>query len=520
MLNASFLARFLSAASDHVAAVDMGTNSFHMIIAHINEQGSFRVIDRLKHWVRLGDGIDKRGRLDEAAIERMSDSLRQFKQLADSYNASLHCIATSAMRDAANRDAIIARIFGELGLRIEVISGQEEARLVFQGVRSEGHIGEEPACVIDIGGGSIEVMIGHANGLLAAESLDMGARRYARQFFDSGKYKSRDLDACIHAASSKIQSVTSAFAAWPAPKAIGTSGTIRALARLAVNWEQSENPDRLKLTTLEQMLPQLIDAVRDRDSLEGIENERRDTLVAGAIILMEVMTALSLDELEVCQSALREGIVFDRVESHGRVPQQPMRASVEALVRRFSLDTAQIERVMATADLLFEAYAEQLGLDEESYELLHAAVQLHEIGLCITHKRMHLHGAYMVAHADMTGISFRQQQMLAALIRFHRKGKPGSDHPMLTGMHERDMATIKSLAAILRLAAALNRTKSGEAALPDIELRDDGWHWLFNDGWHAAHEVCIWNGEQEKKVLAKLLGSAISLDSKGHTGDQ
>ncbi|MDQ6983217.1 MAG: exopolyphosphatase, partial [Ghiorsea sp.] len=170
----------------HIAAVDMGTNSFHMIIAKAEAHGAFHIVDRMKHWVRLGDGVNARGRLNDAAIERMLESLKFFKQLAESYDAEMHCIATSAMRDAPNQYAIAKRIRQELDMVIEIVSGEEEARLVFQGVRSEGYIRDEPAHIIDIGGGSTEVIVGNnPDGVFAAESLDMGARRYSRKFFDA-----------------------------------------------------------------------------------------------------------------------------------------------------------------------------------------------------------------------------------------------------------------------------------------------------------------------------------------------
>ena len=496
----------------YIAAVDMGTNSFHMIIAKTEPHGAFRVIDRMKHWVRLGDGVDKRGRLDEDAINRMLESLGFFKQLADSYNAFIHCIATSAMRDAPNRHAIAKRIRKELGLVVEVVNGEEEARLVFQGVRSEGYIGENVAHIIDIGGGSTEVIVGNQDGVEVAESLDMGARRYSRLFFDNQKYTAQQLKKCRSAAASKIQSVKSEYNGFELHSIYGTSGTIRTLAEITALFCNLEDNSHLSLQDLQTIQPQLIKAVKDNNLPSSIEPERQATLVAGSIILMEVMKALNIQSLRVCPSALREGIIFDRVETIGRLPAQPIKASTTAMSRRFKLDKDQIRIVSQTAELIFDQYAEALDLNEEAHHLLMAACQLHEVGLTISHKKIHLHGSYMIANSNLTGITQRQQLMLAAIVRFHRKATPSPKHVDLKVMRSQDIQTTITLAAILRLASALNRTKGQSSATPKFVERKNAWHWLFEDKeWYQDHEVCIWKGNQEKRPLSKQLGKPILL---------
>ena len=496
----------------HIAAVDMGTNSFHMIIAETTEDGAFRVVDRMKHWVRLGDGVDARGRLDEASICRMIESLAHFKRLAKSYDAYLHCIATSAMRDAPNRLEIIRRIRHELGLIVEIVNGDEEARLVFQGVRSEGYIGDQHAFIIDIGGGSTEVIVGNREGVMVAESFDMGARRYSRQFFADQEYTKRQLNKCMHAAASKIQSVASVYRPFEIHSVYGTSGTIRTLAELTAYFCNLDDPTHLERTDLKSIRGKLIKAVIDDTLPDSIEKERKETLVAGAIILEEVMSALHIRSLRVCPSALREGIVFDRVESAGRLPERPIKASAAAMVKRFNLDQGQIHRVTLTAEVIFNAYAEKLDLNNEAYRLLMAACQVHEIGLAISHKKIHLHGGYIIANANMTGITQRQQQILAATVRFHRKASPSVKHADLKSLRERDVSVAIALSSILRVAAALNRTKDGKAAIPRIEEKKKAWEWSFDDlGWYDEHEVCVWNGNDEKKPLVRLLSKPIRL---------
>lgn len=500
------------AVGRHIAAVDMGTNSFHMIIAETAAHGTFRIVDRMKHWVRLGDGVDSRGRLDEAAIERMLESLGFFKQLAESYAADIHCIATSAMRDAPNRNAIARRIRQELDLVVEIVNGEEEARLVFQGVRSEGYIDKETSFIIDIGGGSTEVITGNRDGLLVAESLDMGARRYSRRFFSSQNYTARQLQQCRHAAASKIQSVASEFKPFEINSVYGTSGTIRTLAEITAQFCGLEDATHLALGDLKSIYQKLIEAVKNDQLPDTIEKERKMTLVAGAIVLKEVMSALHIQSLRVCPSALREGIVFDRVETSGRLPSQPIKASAQAMVKRFNLDREQISRVASTAELIFNAYTKPLNLNDEAHRLLMAACQLHEVGLTISHKKIHLHGGYIIAHSNMTGITQRQQQILAATVRFHRKARPSPKHSDLKNMRDKDIKATIALAAILRLAAALNRTKDRDAAMPRFEEKKKAWHWIFDDPiWYDEHEVCIWNATQEKQPLSKLLGKTIQL---------
>jgi len=498
----------------HIAAVDMGTNSFHMIIAKAEAHGAFHIVDRMKHWVRLGDGVDKRGRLDADAIDRMVESLKFFKQLAESYDAEMHCIATSAMRDAPNRNAIAKRIRKELGLVVEIVNGSEEARLVFQGVRSEGYVRDEAVHIIDIGGGSTEVIVGNnPDGVLAAESLDMGARRYSRKFFAAGNYTPRQITRCHHAAASKIQSVASAFKGFEINAVYGTSGSIRSLALTTALFFEREDATHLSLKDLKKSRTQLIQAVKNKTLPDSIEKERQATLVAASIILEEVMSALQIKSLRVCTSALREGIVFDRIASAGRLPARPIRAASQAMAKRFNLDRTQIKRVTETAEIIFKAYAKLLNLNEEAYRLLIAACQLHEIGLTMNHKKIHLHGSYIIANSNLTGVTQRQQQILAALVRFHRKARPNAKHTMLKNMRSQDIHTTIALAAILRLAAALNRTKDGEPAKPIITEKKKAWLWSFEPDWYKSHEVCIWNANQEKRPLTKRLGKNILLKS-------
>jgi len=265
------------------------------------------------------------------------------------------------------------------------------------------------------------------------------------------------------------------------------------------------------LEDLKSIRHQLIQGVKD-DTLPGeVEKERQATLVAGSIILEEVMAALNIQSLRVCPSALREGIVFDRIETSGRLPLQPIRASSSSMAKRFNLNQGQIQRVSTTAEHIFNAYAEALQLNEEAHRLLLAACQLHEIGLTISHKKIHLHGGYIIEHSNLTGITQRQQQMLAAMVRFHRKTKPSPKDAVFKVMRSSDVDTTISLAAILRLAAALNRTKGSTTAIPTIVERKTAWHWFFEQDWYEQHEVCVWNANHEKLPLSKLLGKAILL---------
>ncbi|MDQ7001731.1 MAG: hypothetical protein Q9N02_03475, partial [Ghiorsea sp.] len=393
--------------------------------------------------------------------------------------------------------------------------GEEEARLVFQGVRSEGYIRDEPAYIIDIGGGSTEVIVGNnPDGVLAAESLDMGARRYSRQFFAAGNYTTLQLKNCSAAAASKIQAVASEYHPFPVHAVYGTSGTIRSLTDVVANFHDHDDHTHLTLDDLKQTLPKLIDAVKNNTLPTSIEPERQATLVAGCIILKEVMRALHIKSLRICPTALREGIIFDRIASTSRLPSLPIKAASKAMAKRFNLNCTQIKHVTQTAEIIFKAYAKHLDLNEEAYRLLIAACQLHEIGLTMSHKKIHLHGSYIIGNSNLTGITQRQQQMLAAMVRFHRKNSPNNKHIAFKSMRPKDARVTIALAAILRLSAALNRTKSSTPALPEIYEEKNEWFWSFDAQWFDEHDVCIWNAEQEKRPLGKLIGNPIHLNKK------
>lgn len=343
--------------------------------------------------------------------------------------------------------------------------------------------------------------------------MDMGARRYARRFFASQNYTARQIKMCQHSAASKIQSIASVYRPFKVQSVYGTSGTIRTLAEIVSGFHKHDDATHLLRKELEAALPKLVKAVKEESLPETVEKERKETLVAGAIVLIEVMSALKIRSLRVCPSALREGIIYDRVETSGRLPSHPIQASANAMVKRFNLDREQIKRVSTTAELIFKQYSDELKLNSEAHRLLRAACQLHEIGLSISHKKIHLHGNYIITHSNMTGITQRQQQILAATVRFHRKAKPTPKHMDLKIMREKDIHTTIALAAILRMASALNRTKDGHAAQPRFEEKKKTCDWVFDDlSWCAEHEICIWNATQEKGPLNKLLSRPVRLN--------
>lgn len=479
------------------AAIDLGSNSFHMIVARI-ENGQLTVLDRLREMVRLADGLDKYGRLTPATQEKALACLQRFSQrLKDFPPGSVRAVGTNTLRNAVNSQEFLARAEGALGHPIDIIAGVEEARLIYLGVTQSLAIGTHRRIVMDIGGSSTELIVGEGLTPLALESLDMGCISMTRRFFPDGAITPKRIEKARIFAQTELAPHIRGFKRLGWSQAIGASGTIRAVHKIvtAADWGNTS----ITASGLTKLLEALAASKHiDNIKLNGLSAERTPVFIGGIIILQTAFDALGITSMEVSDRALREGLLHDLL---GRIQHHDVRSqSVLNLAQRYHADLEHADRVAATVRSCLEQAAPAWGLNPESHgRWLTWAAHLHEIGLDIAHSRHHQHAAYIIKYSDLAGFSQEEQSLLAALVRSHRRKLPMKlykDLPKRIGRPARQMSVL------LRLAVILNRSRSNES-LPQFKLtvRDKKISLTFPPGWLAEHPLTSADLEQEAQYL-------------------
>ncbi|MFL6652449.1 MAG: exopolyphosphatase [Sulfurifustaceae bacterium] len=479
-----------------MAAVDLGSNSFHLMVARA-VNGSLRVIDRLQETVRLAGGLDDRGRLNRSAQTRALQCLNRFgERLRGMPRGGVRAVATAALRRARNASEFLIVAERALGHPIEIISGQEEARLIYQGVARALPDDGRSRLVIDIGGASTELIIGRNGEARRAESLHIGCLDFALNHFKKGRTTSRGWNDATTATQLELRPIASGFRAEAWESVYGTSGTIRAIGALLR--ARGATGGEITLPALHDLRDTLLRLARvDRLRVDGLNPERAMLLPAGVAILSVLFEVLGIERMELAAGALREGVLYDLL---GRIRHADARdRSIAALTERYHVDTAQAERVQRTGALCLAQVAKSWELGEAHAQVLTWAARLHEIGLAIAHAKYHRHGAYLAAQSDLPGFSWQEQRLVAILIRAHRRRFPVEAFEELP-KHERRPA--RRLSVLLRLAVLLHRARSGVLP-PPLQLRAAKRQLLirFPRGWLAQNPLTCADLEREADVL-------------------
>ena len=451
-----------------LGVVDLGSNSFHMVIARLaNDQVT--IIDRLRESVRLGAGLDRRERLSVASERRALACLARFGERLRSLRAEqVRAVGTNALRKARGTAAFRARAARQLGHPLEVISGIEEARLIYLGASHSLPRARGRQLIVDIGGGSTEIILGRGSQPEQMESLYIGCVSLTERAFAGGKLTARAFRAARDAARLELRPLRERFNARAARRVAGTSGTVRAVSYVLQAFGRAT--DGISAADLEFLIERLLAARRiDAIDLPGLSADRAAVLPGGVAILAEVFDALRIRQMVVADGALREGILHDMV---GRLTNADVRPqTVRALQNRFRVDLRQGRRVAATALALWRQVGADWGIGADAQrQLLGWAAALHEIGLDIAHAQHHRHAAYILQHADMPGFASDEQILLATLVRHHRRTL-GADCAIDLSREARQ-ATLR-LVALLRLAVLLHRSRTAQA-LPTLQLRCRG----------------------------------------------
>ncbi len=483
-----------------MAAVDLGSNSFHMVVARLHH-GQLAIVDRLKEMVRLAAGLQDDGSLDAQSQDRALACLGRFgERLRDMHADTVRVVGTNTLRKSRSRQEFIEAAEAALGHPVDVITGVEEARLIYFGVAQHSPATDGRRLVVDIGGGSTELIIGSGYDPRHMESISLGCVRMTRAVFADDRFSAERFAQAKMSIRLALSPIAAAYRRVGWNTAIGASGTIRAAQRIAHNLALSE--DTLTPAAVEEIIARIIAAKRlGKLSLPGLDEQRAPVFAGGIAILSGVMDSLGIDEMTVSDGALREGVLYEMLgaatdeDAHVR--------TVRAFEGRFHVDPIQADRVEATVLRLFDAVSDAWALtDPRCRTLLRWAARLHEIGLDIAHSRYHLHSGYLLANADMPGFVLLEQQILAALVRAHRrKLDTCSDDDLPQSWRAR----VRRMLVLLRLAVLLNRTRS-PLEIPNIDLKadSDALELSFPAGWLDANALTRASLSEERDLLTAI----------------
>lgn len=471
---------------DVLAAVDLGSNSFHMIIARLRD-GHFQVVDKLREMVQLRAGLDDNGLLSMESQDRAIACLQRFgERIQELPPSSVRIVGTNTLRVAKNSRLFLKRARLALGGPIEIIAGEEEARLIYLGVAHALAFDDSRRLVMDIGGGSTEFIIGEGFSGLRRESLEMGCVSFSQQFFADGSLSRLRVIAAATAAESRLRSIQRPYRKMGWEEAVGASGTIRCVANIVKENGWSDD-GVITPESLEKLIDTMVAAGHvDNLKLEGLSSERDSILPGGIIILKAAFDRLKIERMIVSDGALREGLLYDLL---GRLKHDDERdRTVLSLAKRYQIDDEHAERVATMATQLFEQVAEAWQLDNErDLDCLQWAAKLHEIGLTISHNQFQKHSAYLIEHSILSGFSREEQHALATVIRGQRRKFPKKD---IENLPEELQESTQQLTILLRLAMVFNRGRSEQTdTFVKLKTTNKGVKLTLPEGWLAEHPL-------------------------------
>jgi exopolyphosphatase/guanosine-5'-triphosphate,3'-diphosphate pyrophosphatase len=484
-----------------VAALDIGSNSFHLVVARI-VAGSVQILHRVKQKVRLADGLDDDGVLSNESMQKGLDTLSVIAESLQGFEPEyVRVVATHALRRASNAKDFLKAAKGIFPFPIDVISGAEEARLIYQGVAHTNHQHGQ-RLVVDIGGGSTEFIIGEDFDTKILRSLQMGCVSYTNRFFKQGELKAKTFDKAITCARQELEMIDKQYKQIGWKTCIGTSGTIKVIIELAAQLDSTNREDRVSLSDLYTLKDLCCAAGNSRDlKLQGLAEDRQPVLAAGLAILIGIFKSLKIDQMEFSPAALREGVLYE-MEDH--LQQVDIRErSAESLATRYDVDVQHAKRVLATTMAMYQQIKKSWKIDNtELKNLLAWSALLHEVGLQINTRGIQRHSGYILQNIELPGFGQEQQNLLATLARFHRKKIKAVEIPEFTILaHEQ----VYKLISLLRLGVLLN-IKRQDGILPDICLMAQGndLSIQFPKGWLQQKPIFSADIERECVYIQEL----------------
>ncbi|MGY0219474.1 exopolyphosphatase [Endozoicomonadaceae bacterium StTr2] len=481
-----------------VAAIDLGSNSFHMIIAR-PEEHEVRPVERFGEKIQLAAGLDQDGNLSQEAIDRGLNCLKKFAQYINEMPGErVKIVGTNTLRQARNKEAFIQPAEAILGHPIDVIPGREEARLIYLGVSHTQSDDQERRLVVDIGGGSTEFIIGERFEPRLLESLHMGCVSWSCRYFPDGTITHDAFNKAYYAARLELMNIEQAYSEAGWVDSIGSSGSIKSVQQIIQSHLQQG--DKITRQTLEQLKRECISLQHTRNlNFPGLKWERQSIFPAGLAILTAVFDALNIKSMRFSDGALREGVLYDMV---GRNYHEDVRnRTLDGLMTRYHVDRRQSERVKKHAWNCFDLVANSWALTPEHRQLLGHAAQLHEIGLTISHTQFHKHGAYLIRNSDLLGFTCQEQKQLALLVRGHRRGMPLT---ALTDWSQSEARSLLRLILLLRIAILLNQIRISDK-VPDysVEAGEKSLKICFPEKWLEQHPLTDASFRQEQTAFSQ-----------------
>lgn len=516
-----------------VAFIDIGTNSVRLLVVRLNSNHSYTILTSQKQQVRLGEGEFEQEELQPEAMERVVMVCRRFKDLAGTFSCEeFVAVSTSAMREAENRNVLLNRLRHEAQLDVRVISGREEARLIYMGVASGTHLSDKRAFFIDIGGGSTEFAIGGERQYKYLESVRLGAIRLSNQYFgqeETGPVPAEKYRKIQQHVRSAIVNEVRKIKKIGFDIAIGSSGTIINLAEIASRTLYQNGITREDVLTyrdLKKVVEHLCSLPLDaRRKVPGINPERADIIVAGSAILEAIMKELKIEQILITNRGLQDGLLADYISRMDEFPLlghlSTRQRSVLQLARSCGINESHARTVTILALELFDSAKSQNlhALRDDERELLEYGAFLHDIGSFISYTNHHAHSFYIVSNAELLGFDHRQIGIIANIAKFHRKRSPHKKIHDMTDLDTRDRDIVKILSMFLRLAESFDRSHA--ALVRHVRFTSVGKDSVNLD--ITAREDCqleIWGVENEKKAFFKIFGKELILDVKEENLEQ
>jgi len=512
----------------NIAAIDLGTNSFHLVVVRLEQGGHFEIIHKQREVVRIAmrSSADMKS-LSSAGIKRAMQVLQIFKEIADKHNAEIYAVATSAIREAPNQKQFLNIVKEKLGIDINVVSGFEEARLIYLGVLQGMNIYNKKVLLIDIGGGSTELLIGKKGKIEYAASVKLGAVRLTSKYFNNnGKFTKSKIESCRKHISAELNPILRQVRRLGYTNVIGTAGTIQAIGHiLRAEFNNKQNNyvplHNFSFTQAEykKVAEQIFKAQTKEKLLEinGIDSGRVDIITAGTIIFDEIVRKLKIKKLTISGYAMREGIIIDAIEKFSTSGEERSKLmqlrndSVVQLGKSYNFDFPHSAQVKKIVLILFDEIRRFHKFSAEARELLEYAALLHDIGYHISIAKHHKHSYYLIKNSEMLGFNQREIEIIANIARYHRKALPKENHENLIPLDKEDRALVEKLSSLLRLADGLEKTHA--ALIKDIKIKPLGNEFLMTLRYLTTPpETELWAAEKRKQVLEDVFKIKLKIE--------
>lgn len=526
----------LSAQADlqfpvRIAAIDVGSNSIRLIVADMHEDGSYRVIDDEREFARLGAELSSTGKLPVAAVEVAVCALKRMKDLTDGFKVrQLRCIATSAVRDAANGRNFVRRVRDEVGLELEVVSADREARLAFRSISRQYDLEHRLVAAMDIGGGSAQLVLAAGSAVEHVFPFTLGAVRLAAAFPIDKKPHFLQYDKLrTHVREQILGTITDV--SFHAEFLIGTGGTFTALGSMHIASSSREGVSsgvqgvELSRAHIHHTLDRLMNLTVDkRKSVPGLPADRADIIVHGVCVVDETMEILGINRVRVHEGGVRDGLINEMIRDllghrqHFDAPVDQLR-SVRRFAERCGFDKEHAEHTARLACRIFDQLCDQLALytDDraraEARMMLEAGSLLHDVGYLVNYSAHHKHSYHLVSNADFEGLSKRQIEIVANIARYHRKAEPKKHHVPFQALDDSDKGTVCFLAGILRIAAGLNRTRTQVVEDVVVSTNRPGGTVSLGIRSNGSADAELWGAQRKDNLLSTSLGLAIEYRS-------